>query len=67
MPHPNLVSSWNAFAKKNTNNLSVLIIDNGDISKPYSKALDSLCEVRDDKHSEWIGCSYSRRSTFGTI
>ena len=33
--------------KKYTNKLSILIIDNSDISKPYSEMLDSLCEVRD--------------------
>lgn len=33
--------------KKYTNKLSILIIDNSDISKPHSEMLDSLCEVRD--------------------
>jgi hypothetical protein len=42
-----LIENYLQIVKKNTSNLSVLIIDNGDISKPYSKALDSLCEVRD--------------------
>ena len=38
--------------KKNTNELSVLIIDNSDISKPCSEMLDSLCEVRDGSTGE---------------
>ena len=33
--------------KENTDNVCVLIVDNSDISKPYSEMLDSLCKVRD--------------------
>ncbi len=33
--------------KKNTNALSVLIVDHSDVSKPCSEMLDSLCKVRD--------------------
>jgi S-adenosylhomocysteine hydrolase len=42
-----IIENYLQTVKKNTSNLSVLIIDNGDISKPYSKALESLCKVRD--------------------
>lgn len=42
-----LIENYMEIVKKNTNNLSILVIDNGDVSKPYSKSLDSLCQVRD--------------------
>ncbi len=42
-----IIENYMAIVKKNTDELSVLIIDNSDISKPCSKALDSLCKVRD--------------------
>lgn len=42
-----LIENYIEIVKKNTNNLSILVIDNGDVSKPYSKSLDSLCRVRD--------------------
>lgn len=42
-----VIENYMEIVKKNTDELSVLIIDNSDISKPCSKALDSLCKVRD--------------------
>ena len=42
-----IIENYMGIVKENINNLSVLIIDNSDISKPYSEMLDSLCEVRD--------------------
>jgi hypothetical protein len=47
-----IVENYMDIAKKHTNNLSVLIIDNSDISKPYSEMLDSLCKVRDGSTGE---------------
>lgn len=47
-----VVENYMNIAKKNTNNLSVLIIDNSDISKPCSEMLESLCEVRDGSTGE---------------
>lgn len=42
-----IIKNYMDIAKKNTKDLSVLIIDNSDISKPCSEMLDSLCKVRD--------------------
>ena len=47
-----IIENYMDVVKKNTNELSVLIIDNSDISKPYSEMLDSLCEVRDGSTGE---------------
>jgi S-adenosylhomocysteine hydrolase len=47
-----IVENYMDVVKNNTNELSVLIIDNSDISKPYSEMLDSLCEVRDGSTGE---------------
>lgn len=42
-----LMENYMDIVKKNTNDISVLIVDNSDVSKPCSKTLDSLCELRD--------------------
>lgn len=42
-----IMENYMDIVKKNTREVSVLIVDNSDISKPYSEMLDSLCEVRD--------------------
>jgi hypothetical protein len=42
-----LIENYMKIVKKYTSKLSVLIIDNGDISKPNGKVFDSLCKVRD--------------------
>lgn len=47
-----IIKNYMDVVKKNTNELSVLIIDNSDISKPYSQMLDSLCQVRDGSTGE---------------
>ena len=47
-----IIENYMDVVKKNTNELSVLIIDNSDISKPYSEMLDSLCKVRDGSTGE---------------
>ena len=47
-----IIENYMDIVKENTNNLSVLIVDNSDISKPYSEMLDSLCEVRDSSTGE---------------
>jgi hypothetical protein len=47
-----LMENYMQIVKKHTNTLSILVIDNGDVSKPYSKALDSLCQVRDGSTGE---------------
>ena len=42
-----LIENYMDIVKRNTHNLSVLIVDHSDVSKPCSEMLDSLCEVRD--------------------
>lgn len=47
-----IMENYMNIVKKNTKEVSVLIVDNSDISKPYSEMLDSLCEVRDGSTGE---------------
>jgi hypothetical protein len=42
-----LIENYMDIVKDNTHDVSVLIVDHSDISKPCSQMLDSLCEVRD--------------------
>lgn len=42
-----VIENYMNIVKENTDNVCVLIVDNSDISKPYSEMLDSLCKVRD--------------------
>lgn len=42
-----LIENHMDIVKKNTHDLSVLIVDHSDVSKPCSEMLDSLCQVRD--------------------
>lgn len=47
-----IMENYMDIVKRNTKEMSVLIVDNSDISKPYSEMLDSLCEVRDGSTGE---------------
>lgn len=47
-----IMENYLDIVKNNTREVSVLIVDNSDISKPYSQMLDSLCEVRDGSTGE---------------
>lgn len=47
-----IMENYLDIVKNNTKEISVLIVDNSDISKPYSEMLDSLCEVRDGSTGE---------------
>lgn len=47
-----IIENYMDIVKKHTKEISILIIDNSDISKPYSEMLDSLCEVRDGSTGE---------------
>ena len=42
-----IMDNYMDIVKRHTKEVSVLIVDNSDISKPYSEMLDSLCEVYD--------------------
>lgn len=42
-----IMDNYMEIVKSNTRDVSILIVDHSDISKPYSKMLDCLCEVRD--------------------
>ena len=41
-----VIENYMNIVKENTDNVCVLIVDNSDISKPYSEMLDLLCKVR---------------------
>lgn len=47
-----IMENYMDIVKRNTKDISVLIVDNSDISKPYSEMLDSLCEVHDGSTGE---------------
>lgn len=48
-----LFENYMDIVKENTDDLSVLIVDNSDVSKPCSEMLDSLCEVRDGSTGQY--------------